>query len=285
MASSGRGAADISAAVAELDQEHARQHARSGERRRRGADRPANGGDVVQAAPSSGRAAADISAAVAELEEHAGEVDRGERRRRGADRAELEVRAELGPRRGGVTSARRSPSTTRSTPARSTAATIGGDVMQDRAELEVRTALGPRRGRVTSARRSPRSGRAVAESVRRSPSSSSTRSTPARSTAAGPRSGRGSCRARAASGRGSCRARAASRPSDISAAVAELDQEHAGEVDRGDDRRRRDAGPRRARARPSPNGSSAATSHALSGAAGFAAGRGADRNDRRGAQG
>ena len=130
MASSGRGAADISAAVAELDQEHARQHARSGERRRRGADRPANGGDVVQAAPSSGRAAADISAAVAELEEHAGEVDRGERRRRGADRAELEVRAELGPRRGGVTSARRSPSSTRSTPARSTAAAIGGDVAE-----------------------------------------------------------------------------------------------------------------------------------------------------------
>ena len=148
MASSGRGAADISAAVAELDQEHARQHARSGERRRRGADRPANGGDVVQAAPSSGRAAADISAAVAELEEHAGEVDRGERRRRGADRAELEVRAELGPRRGGVTSARRSPSSTRSTPARSTAATIGGDVMQDRAELalgHLRTAAAPRR--------------------------------------------------------------------------------------------------------------------------------------------
>jgi len=146
VASSGRGAADISAAVAELDQEHARQHARSGERRRRGADRPANGGDVVQAAPSSGRVAADISAAVAELEEHAGEVDRGrsaatrcrprrargsrraraaprrsdisaavaeldqehagevdrggDRRRRGGDRAELEVRAELGPRRG-----------------------------------------------------------------------------------------------------------------------------------------------------------------------------------------
>ena len=85
MASSGRGAADISAAVAELDQEHARQHARSGERRRRGADRPANGGDVVQTALSSGRAAADISAAVAQLEldqEHAGEVDRGDDRRR-----------------------------------------------------------------------------------------------------------------------------------------------------------------------------------------------------------
>ena len=35
------------------------------------------------------------------------------------------------------------------------------------------------------------------------------------------------------------RARAAPRRSDISAAVAELDQEHAGEVDRGGDRRRR----------------------------------------------
>jgi len=75
----------VSAAVTELelDQEHAGEVDRGGDRRRRGADRPANGGDVVQTAPSSGRAAADISAAVAELEldhEHAGEVDRGDDR-------------------------------------------------------------------------------------------------------------------------------------------------------------------------------------------------------------
>jgi hypothetical protein len=70
-ASSGRGAADISAAVAELelDQEHA--------------------------GAASSRSAAS-SAAVAELElEHAGEHDRGgDRRRGGADRGEL------GPGRG-----------------------------------------------------------------------------------------------------------------------------------------------------------------------------------------
>ena len=60
----------VSAAVTELelDQEHAGEVDRGGDRRRRGADRPANGGDVVQTVPSSGRTAADISAAVAELE-------------------------------------------------------------------------------------------------------------------------------------------------------------------------------------------------------------------------
>jgi len=161
-----------------------------------------------------------------------------------SDRAELEVRGELGPRRGRHQRGGRRAGPGACPPARPqrrTAATWCRQTGERRRRGAGRAELGPRRGRHQRGGRRTRGARR--------------RGRPRRTAAT-------RCRPRRA--RGPRRARAAPRRSDISAAVAELDQEHAGEVDRGDDRRRRDAGPRRARgphrarAAPRPSDISAA---------------------------
>jgi len=90
-------AADVSAAVAavELDQEHAGEHHRGGDRRRGGADRGELevGGELGPRRAASERRSPRSSSTrstPAASGEHAGGGDR--RRRRGADRAELEGR-------------------------------------------------------------------------------------------------------------------------------------------------------------------------------------------------